>query len=195
MVTKIMLKLLIQSSIFASLLKKIGKGCRILRHQVNTIYKDSQTYKLFKGIWERIKIAFKYSFLGKFSEIKKEDNTTFVLENSKFVKYLLTFYKRGKYRMLNYLEESTVIKSIKKLRNGLYSMSLKTGSIIIITIILSNIFFSMLIKKEIRLIGGVVRLLFLSIGFIGLFSDINWREIKKNSFIIRYINNSYKIKN
>jgi len=118
--------------------------------------------------------------------MKKEDNLV-TLDNSRFIGYLLGIYRTWKYQILNYSSVSRVMNSAKKVKNGLCILPIKTSSIILVTMILTNIFFSVLFNKEIRLLGWLTRAAFLFLGLGGLFCNVSWNEIKKTSFLLRAI--------
>lgn len=94
-----------------------------------------------------------------------------ILVNSKLIKRLLSFYNKWKYNLLNYPRIKAVIRLTEKPEKKLYFARIKTIGVIAITAILTNIFFSILLKKEIGPIGWIIRLLFLFVGLAGLFCN------------------------
>lgn len=154
---------------------------------LDRIYINSQIVRLIETFWEGAKINFKYSFLRKITEIKEENNLV-IFDNSRFVRWSLDIYKKWKYRLVNYPRISTTMDSIQEIKKGLYFFPIKTGSIIVVTVISVNILLSILLHKEIRLLGWIMRGLVLFIGLNGLSSQANWEDIKKTGFFLKRIN-------
>lgn len=109
-----------------------------------------------------------------------------LLENSRAVSLfirLLDVYETCKERTIHYSGTSIVAKLIKKI----YFFPVKTISIILVTVILINIFFSIIFNQGIGLLGWIVRVLFLFIGLGGgVFCNASWQDLKKDSFIINF---------
>jgi hypothetical protein len=149
-------------------------------------YKDSQTYRLIKVFWEGTKINFRYRFLGKISEINKENNSV-ILNNSRFIRWVLNLSNIWKYRILNYAKTSIILESVKEIKKEVYFSPVKISSIIIVTAILTNISFSILFNKEIGLLSWVIRTLLFFAGLAGLSSNATWEDVKKTNFILKYL--------
>lgn len=186
-----MLRALFKTSSFLLLLKMTRKIYRFMEGWVDRIYKESQTHRLIKISWEGINVNFRYSLLGKITEINNKDNLV-ILSNSKFVKWFLGVYKTCGERAISYLRinivTSTVMGWIGEAKKELYFLSVKTSSIILVTIISTNIFFSILLSREIGLLGWIIRMSFLFVGLAGLFCNARWKDIMRTSYFIRKMN-------
>lgn len=190
-----MLNDILQNSKLIFLLGKIRKSYVDLDTRIGTLYKDSRVYSLLDRLRRKAISSYKYSFFGRIAELGNKFNIILILENSIFFKWLLNYSKKWRKRIQKYLEESIIRKHIKKLKKELSSAPLKASGIILVTAVLTNIFFSLLLKKEIGLSGWVVRYLFLVIGILGLIKNSAlWEGIKKTSFILKFMNNCCKIK-
>lgn len=167
---------------------------RILYHRYCLIekwlqekYINSQIHKLSTTFYKGIKISFRYSFLGKITELEYKDNSQ-ILDNSKFILWLINEYKIWKNRVTNYSMTSAFFASTQEIKKELYYLPIKTLSIILVVAILTNIFFSLLFKKEIVSLGWAMRLFLLIIGLGGLFCNADREGLKQSSLILKYIN-------
>lgn len=130
----------------------------------------------------------KYNFLGKAAEEIREENNPEILNNSKFIKWLLDGCRAWKDKAITYSGTSIVVKLIKKI----YFFPVKTISIILVPTILINILFFIKHNEEVGLLGWIIRVLFLFIGLGGVFCNAYWQDLKKGSFIINYMDKHYK---
>ncbi len=182
------------NSIFISFLKKVMYQYRVIGSLLVATYKNSRVHRLIKAFREGAGINFRYSFLGRVMEIGEQGYLT-VFNNSRFVKGLLNVYKMRKGRIINYAGVSEFTNSAKEFKNDFFSIPVKIGSIIVLTTILSNIFFSILLNKGIGLFGWVIRGLFLLVALSGLFCSAKWQDMKDASFVVKFINTHCKIQN
>lgn len=180
------------TSIFILFLKKLRKRNHSFKLWLDRVLKESQIHKPINTLQREIKFSFRYSFLGRISEIKKEDNLI-ILDESKGIRYLSGLYKTSKDRWANYLIGSEAVNLVKGFKKEFYLLPVKIGSIAIITGILTNILFLVLFNREIGIFSLTIQLLLFLIGLNGLRSNVTWEDIKKTSFLINYINNYCKI--
>jgi len=181
-----MARVLIETSGFVSLLKKINKRICYIEQRLEETYKNSLTHRAVKRIWDKIKNYFKYSFLGRIAGIKEKDNVV-ILYNSKFAIWLLRVYKNSKNWIVGYLRTSIFVNSAGELKESLFFLPVKIVSTILITAILINIFLFLLFDKEIELLGWILRGSLFFIGLGGLFCNANLHDIKITSLVLRYI--------
>ena len=174
-----------------ALVKLAGISYRVKLYLVR-VYNDSHTNKLMNVFWEGAKINFRYSFIVKITEIGLQDYT-FILKNSKFVNWLLTLYKTRKLSIINYIRTSDIVNLAITIRKELNIFPVKTGSIIIITALLTNIFFSILLEKKIEMLHWFEQLLILFSGLGIIFCSSRWEETKETSVVINFINRYCKI--
>jgi len=116
-----------------------------------------------------------------------------VLDNSKSVKWLLSLYKKLKKKTNDYTQTSRIISFIQQLKKEFYPLPLKTFGIIAVVGTSTNIFFSILNKKELGFLSWVIQGFIIFIGLDGFFSNATWQDIKKTSYFLRCINNSCKL--
>jgi hypothetical protein len=179
-----MLKTLLNMSISFKLLTNLwGRYC-VFEQWLGETYKNSQMHKTIQGLRDKIKLYFRYSFLGSLTEIKEEENNV-VLEESKVVRYLINSYKKFKLKVISCSGTSRIGSSLGEIIKGLYFFPIKNLSIIIGVAILTNTIFSLLLKKEIELFGWIIRGLVLFVGLSGLFCNATWEDIKKTSSILK----------
>jgi hypothetical protein len=178
-------------SVFISFLKKAIRGYRLIESSLAEAYKDSLIYRLIRAFYEGARINLKYSFLGRITQISAES----CINNSKFIRWLLNAYNTRKESIINYAGASKFANSAKEFKNDFFSLPVKTAGILLIAAVLSNIFFSLLFKKEIGVSGWVIRGLLLLLALSALFCSATWQEIKDTSFILKFINTRCKIQN
>lgn len=149
-------------------------------------YKDSWIKKTREKLISQAKTCFRYSFLGKITEIGEEDNTE-IIHNSKVAKWMIDSYNILKNIIANYSPSSIIMNSTLEVKKELHSSPVKAGGMILFTAILSNILLSLLLHKEIGLLGWIIRTVLLLAAFWGIFCGVGWEELKKTSWFIRYI--------
>jgi len=179
---------IVRTSIFISVLKKIYTRECLITNWIYTIFTDSQIYKLIVRFKEGIRINFRYSFLGKITEINREQNFA-ILETSNVMERL----RKLSNKILAYFQVSVIRSFMGKLNRKLYLFPIKTGSTIIIIVIITNITLSSLLKREIGLWGWFLRGMFIFIAGNGLSSQVSWEEVRKTSYFLRHLNNPCKI--
>ena len=112
-----------------------------------------------------------------------------LLQNSRLISLLKIFWsKTCNDRTISYLRTSIAVRLIKKI----YLLPVKTVSAILVPVILTNILFSIKLNEKVGLLGWIVKVSFLFVGLGGVFCNANWEDIKKNSFIINYMNKHCK---
>ena len=176
---------ILDTSIAISLFRYLCKWYRSLEQRISYMYHNSQTHRLAKGLWEKIKICFRYSFLGRITEIKEADSLA--LDNSRAVRYSINFYKRWKDEVIHYSKTSSTIKLAKDTKEELYFSSVKMISLIIIITILVNAILFVILQKQMELWSFLIRALFLFVGTAGLSCSADWPTVKKGSVFLRRI--------
>ncbi len=183
-----MIKNLLQTSEVILLLKTAYKKYCLFEEWLSEIYKKT------KIIFSGITAIFQYNFLGRVIENKKEDNLKEILENSRFVKRLLKTYDDWRKRVTDYLNTSLTVKHVIGVKRELYVSPVRTGSVIVVIAILSNIFFYALfgnsMQKEIRLFGWIIRGMLLFVGLAGLFCEVSLKNLKSSSLFLKWINHN-----
>ena len=110
----------------------------------------------------------------------------------KFVKWVLKIYNDWRKRITEYFNTSLTLKYAIGLRKELNILPIKYGSIIVVTAILSNLFFYVLFKnsmqKEIGLLGWIIRGILLFVGLAGLFCEVSLKNLKNSSLFLKWIN-------
>jgi hypothetical protein len=157
-----------------------------LGRRYNEAYKDSWSKKTSEKLINQAKTCFRYSFLGKITEIGEEENTE-ILHNSKAARWTANSYNILKNRIANYALSSIIMNSGLEVKKELYSLPVKTGGMIIFTAILSSMLLYFFLRKEIGMLGWVIRAALLFAAFWGMFCEISWEELKKTSWFIRHI--------
>jgi len=123
---------------------------------------------------------------------KNEECGLIILGNSKLISLALGLYRAGKSRLLNYAKTSLAVGFIKNIKKELYLSPIKNTSTIVMSAILTNIFFCIWVNKKTRLLDWIMQILLLFIGITGLLSLASWEDIKKTSFILKWLNNHCK---
>ena len=153
------------------------------KKKVDYIYHQSQIHKLAKGFWEKLKISFRYSFLGRITEEKQ--TTSGILDNSRGVQYVFNLYKKGGNKVTRCLRTSSAIILTKKTKKDLYFSPVKITSVILITAIIINVVFSFVLQNKIGIYGWLMRGLLLFLAVSGLFCKAGWPTVKSSSIFLR----------
>ena len=180
-----MLRSILETSATVVIFRGICRWYVYLEQKASYIYRDTQTYRLTKRFWEKAKVCFRYSFLGRITEIKEANPA--LLDNSRAVRYSMNFYKRWKDEVIHYSKTSSTIKLAKDTKEELYFSSVKMISLIIIITILVNAILFVILQKQMELWSFLIRALFLFVGTAGLSCSADWPTVKKGSVFLRRI--------
>ncbi len=175
---------LFESSLVLSIAKCFFRLYICVEDKIDIIYRESKLYGSIRGLWKGLGFCFKYSLLGKITEMKGYEHST-VIDESGFLNFFRQSYIRYKKGLVSHVYSSAVLGVLKKLLNKYLLPPVKTLSIIVILTVVCNIVFKFLLKEAIGLLEWFAQgiLLFISLG--GLFSNTGWEELKKTSFILR----------
>jgi len=173
----------LENSVFLRKLGDLKQVYLTMEEKRISVYLNSFSYCLFRKIVAAIKIGFKYSFLGRVTEIR-EPNAV-VLDNSRVARYSIDFYKRWKDEIIHYSKTSSTISLAKDTKEELiFSLVRMISSIIIITILVNAILF-VILQKQMGLWSFLIRVLFLFVGTAGLSYEADWSMVKKSSIFLR----------
>ena len=172
-----------ETSVIISLFRHLYKSHDYIKQGLIGIYHNSQTCKLAKGLWARVKICFRYSFLGRITETKQTTSGT--LDNSRVVEHLFKFYKKWKDKIILCFKVSSTIDLAKDAKKDLYFFPVRIISIIVVTAITINVFLSIVLQKQISLWGWLIRGLLLFVSISGIFCKADWLTIKRSSVLLR----------
>ena len=167
--------------------KSIAKVYNDLERGFNQIYQNSQIHKTLKRFWQGTKNNFRYSFLGRITEINDQPNPA-ILENSAVVKKVSRFVYSWQDKITNCAKTSALVDNAQGLKKELYSLPVQTGSFIVLSAIITNIILSVALHKEINTLGWIIRVSLLIASWGGLSSPVRWEELKKTSWAINYLN-------
>ena len=176
----------VSGSLSVGCLRKVCQGYLDLERGIDRLYQNSLVHKLFQALWQGTKINFRYSFLGRITEIDDAPRPD-VLGNSKFVGWLLKRYVESSRAAVNCFANSLSGDHTRSLKRDLSSLPLRTGGTIAVVAIAVNVILSLLFHKEINSWGWLTRALFFSLGLAGLSSTIGWKELEGTSAVLRYL--------
>lgn len=187
-----MFRIFIETSSFALFVRRPWRCYCNFERWLDGVYKNSQMHIIVKKFWATIKIYGRYSFLGRITEPKEEKGDITIVDNSVVVQRLKNLSKKWRYNLVFYFKISKSGNLVGQFKKDFYTLPVKTISTIIIIVIATNIIFFILLKEEINFLGWILRVSILFIAFGGLSSYLTWANIKKTSYFIRHINNSFK---
>lgn len=177
------LRELTDASVAVSLFRYLNKGYSKIEQKLIDIYCNSQTHKLTKSFWEKVKICSRFSFLGRITEARQRPFA--VLDNSRVMQYLISFYKKHKQKLVHYSKSSLLANVAKDTKEELKFSPARILGIIIITAVAINMLLSLVLQRQISLWGWLMRGLFLLTGASGLFCKADWPAVKKGSILLR----------
>lgn len=173
---------ILNMSITYLLWKHLCNRCSSIERR-KAIYYNSQTHKLLYKFREKVETCFRYSFLGKITEIR-QTNLAF-LDNSQVVQYLVNFYKGWKNKIISCSKISLLFSLTKDMKEKLYFLPVRIICIIVVVAIAVNIFLSLVLCKHITLWSWLIRGLFLFTAYAGLFCQVDWPTFKRNSVFLK----------
>lgn len=147
---------------------------------------SSLTCNIILKFWEKLRIYFKYSFLGRASERRKKD-ITLIISESKLLKRIKDSYSKLKNSFSFYFSSSILNKPKEELKNYFDPYPFKAIGAIIIVATLTNILLTILLKKELTLLSWIIRALFLFAGLAGVNSYAAWPAILNEGIILKLI--------
>lgn len=177
---------IVQDSKIVQAVKSIARAYTNFERGFDKIYQNSRMYKILDLFWQGTKTNFRYSFLGRITEINGQPNPA-ILENSSAVKKVTSFFYFWRNRMTNCAKTSALVDSAQGLKKELYSLPVQTGSFIVLIALITNIILSLALHKEINTLGWIIRISLLTASCGGLSSSIQWEELKKNSWVVDYL--------
>lgn len=169
------------------IVKNITQKYNNLERGFDTIYQNSQINKILSAFWQGTKTNFRYSFLGRITEINDQPNPA-ILENSTVVKKVSRFVYSWQDKITNCAKTSTLVGNAQGLKKELYLLPVQTGSFIVLSAIITNIILSLALHKEINTLGWIIRISLLIASWGGLSSPVQWEELKKTSLALNYLN-------
>ena len=175
---------LIETSHFTILSRKVRDRCSFIKCWADRIYGNSRTHSLFEKVRCVIKVYFSGSFFGKVAEISGDKNFQ-ILNGSRFVSSLSALYGRLKEIFIRYLTNSESANLSEEVRGEFRNITPKEASVIAIIAITVNIALLIFLNKEISASGWFARIAILLVGLGGIFRDIEWKQVKETSIIVR----------
>ena len=148
--------------------------------------KDSRGHHLINKVIIKMNNLFKYSFLEKISRIRQDDNSRSLIDSA-VVTCWIDWLKTKKRLLFEFGKTSRIMISTKEAGQAAYREPIKTLSIILSSAILVDIFLCLLFKKEISLLGWVMRGVFLFIVAGGFFCNVDWQSIEDGSIFFKKI--------
>ncbi len=114
------------------------------------------------------------------------------LEDSWSVKVFLKVYGALKKWTIACFSTSILVRYLIKLGSGLYNLSVRSISIIILILVIANIFLYNILRSfedvEIGFFGWMVRVILLFVGSVGIFCKSQFKDLKETSLFISWIN-------
>src|SRR3989338_4326780 len=150
------------------------------------IYQNSQIHKTLKRFWQGARTNFRYSFLGRITEIGDRPNPE-ILENSTVVKKITSLVYYWQDKITNCAKTSVLVDNTQGLKKEFYSLPVQTGSFIVLIAAITNIILSLALHKEINTLGWIIRISLLTVSWGGLSSPVQWEELKKTSWALNHI--------
>jgi len=159
------------------------------------ICRDSHIYKKCSTLSKIIIISFRYSFFWRISEVREGHVGTAAIDNSAFIKRLLSTLKIQKQNLIN-LETSTVVNLTKEVKKEFYFFPVRVIGIIGAMAVSANTVLSIILhNKDIGLLWWIAQISLLFLSIAGFFCRASWEDMKKTSFFLIRINKCCKIGN
>ena len=175
-----------QGSLVVRAIKNIARAYNNLESGFDKIYQNSRIHKILKRGWQGTKTNFRYSFLGRITEINDQPNPA-ILSNSATVKKASSLFYFWQDQITSCAKTSMMAGNARGLKKELYLLPAKTGSFIVLTAVITDILLSLVLRKEINILGWIIRISLLTASWGGLSSPVQWEELKKTSLFVDYL--------
>lgn len=176
-----------RNSVILSYLRNIQQAYLRFEDTCGKIHQNSRIHKACASFWQGTKTNFRNSFLGKFTDVDSGMSPA-ALKGSRCARWIVAQYNFWSQKTQDYFSSSALKGAAETLKEDFTAAPVATGSIVIFIAILTNIFLSILFRKEIGLWGWFMRIVFLGVSFGGLFCNAGWKKIEKGSFVLHCIN-------
>lgn len=180
---------LIKTSFAVRLLRGACDTYYRIERLANNVYRNSVSYSIITSFWKKISIAFRMSFLGRVTESSQGEGKPGILDTCRIAKWILSFHNQGMMRLSNCFIATKIAHSISEIKKDLYRFPIKTCGVIIFTAVLTNIFLYLLTPQSLDIWGWSIRLILLFVAFLSIFCYVGYKELRKTSYFIRYIEN------
>ena len=182
---------ILQTSKAVLIFETAYKKYSLFEERLDRIYKNSALYAKTKMFFSGITVILRYSFLGRITEDRGGDNLKETLESSRFINCLFKIRNDWRRGVIGYWNTSFTVKHARELKSEFSISPVKSGSIIVVTAILANLFFYALLRnfmhKEIGLLGWVINGLLFFTGLAGLYCKVSLEGLKKSSLFLKWI--------
>lgn len=175
-----------KNSYFLLSIIKLGDMFYKIKIRLVGLYNDSHTDKLIRYFSKGNKNNFKHCFFARISDANLQ-KYMYILENCRFINWSFALFKTCKLCIINNKRNSVIVNFALGKKEELKNLSVKSGGIIVITSLFTNMFFSILIGKKTEIFELFIQSLILFICFSIIFCTVNWREIKNSSVIVKNI--------
>lgn len=176
---------ILETSRAVEFLKIICKRYFSSKKLLGDIYRNSLLYKVIRLFANDIIFAFRYSSLGMITEIESNDSRE-IMRNSRFIKLVLRIWDCWKNKINNCLATSITANRAIWLKNKSHLLPVKTGSIILITAVIFDTAFQVLLNNETGTIRWVTRGLLLFVGLAGLSCRIGLKDLLSTSSVLKW---------
>lgn len=182
-----MMRSFLETSCMVTVLGVVYERYCQLERWLGVTYKNSEMYRVTKSFYDKVIVAFRYSFLGGITEVGDSNGNSTIIDNSKVVGSVMNFYNKWKVRLSDYSGTSSVVSSAMKFKRDLHSLPLRTGGMVVFVAVLTNILLFLFLRKEIGIFGWSMRGVFLFVAFWGMFCEVGWEELKKTSRLVKWV--------
>ncbi|MEW6009458.1 MAG: hypothetical protein AB1629_07485 [Candidatus Omnitrophota bacterium] len=158
-----------------------------MRENIARIYQYSLIYSLISLYREKLLIYFNFSIIGRITDLGALEIN--ILDSSNVCLSLRKLFLNFKNKAFLYLNSSKILTIKDKSHKIRNIFSFKSTCIIIILVTMINVPLSFILQKGIVLWGWWIRILFLTFGIFGLFSNADWQVLKNSSFVFRLFKN------
>ncbi|MFH1202725.1 MAG: hypothetical protein V1674_07605 [Candidatus Omnitrophota bacterium] len=176
---------LINTSSVVLLIMHALKVCRQIDLKIEASFESGHLYSLINFLKNPPKDSYVFSVIKKSARFNCKSTVYF--NNSRIIRYCKKSSSMLKTEVAILFGTSKIINSIKLLEENFSSIPIRTGSIIIITAIITDMLMSVGFHKEISLLRWMLLGSSLLFCFIGFFCKATWQDIVRNSLSLKWI--------
>lgn len=148
-------------------------------------YKGSKTNRLLCLLRKNIPRYREHSVIVKFME-RLDKYTRASFNQSGFLDNLRNIFQTASNFMMKNIAGSRIINAVAEITRSPSGNPLQNYGVALTAIIITNAFLSLCLHKPITPFGWAIRAMFLICGLLFLSCRKTWRELRKDSFLLRF---------
>lgn len=156
-------------------------------NKIEEFYRQSRTGKCFFSFFHFLEIIFRNSLIGRLTEIPEDDADVpwEILLGSRVFQYMAFRWNRMKKKALMSVGQSQFGELCYPIAGSFFNRPLQIGGQVVLVAVVFNSLLSFTLEADVSLFGIMMRAMLFMLAFFCLFSECDWRDLKKTSCVAR----------